>query len=536
MKVQKLPLVNLEEVLPLVKDYLSGSPDIGRFYRFSPDHDGLAEAITASASHAVNRSVLVASLQKQYEQGGISLAGNSLVSENIVRLASPDTFTVTTGHQLCIFGGPLYFIYKIVSALVLCEKLKGRHPERNFVPVFWMASEDHDFAEVQRIHVFGKQVVWDREPEGAVGRMDLRGLDDAVRELAAVLGDSNHARELIALFDAAYKGEKTYADATRQWVHAFFGDRGLVVLDGDDASLKSLFADVMADEFTHQTAHALVSETSEKLATGYKLQINPRRVNLFHLSAKARTRMLSPEETGDGFQAGEEGVSRKAEEWVEMVKTHPESFSPNVVLRPLYQQRILPNIAYIGGGAEVAYWLQLKSAFDHHNILYPVVLNRDSAMWMDEHVVGKLARLGFSAEDLFRPENELVREWTARAGGADVDLSSLSSELQELYARVAQQAASVDPGLERSAEAEKQKALNGLSALESRLHKAVKKNNESSVNQIALLKQKLFPGGIWQERNDNFAGLYMKYGRSFADVLYDSFDPLEGQMKIVGPD
>ncbi|MBL0049581.1 MAG: bacillithiol biosynthesis BshC [Bacteroidetes bacterium] len=220
----------------LILEYISGSDKLNYFYNAKPEIASFSAIIEAKSKETINRNLLYEVIDQQYKNGNCTVP-----NANLQLLSQENTFTVTTGHQLCLFTGPLYFIYKIISTINLAEALKANYPNFNFVPFYWMASEDHDFAEVNHIHVFGKKIEFNPTmPTSSipVGKISTEGIQVVLDEIKSILGESESAKQLVALFDNAYKNSKNLADATRILVHSLFGHYGLVVLDADDARLK----------------------------------------------------------------------------------------------------------------------------------------------------------------------------------------------------------------------------------------------------------------------------------------------------------
>jgi len=301
-----------------------------------------------------------------------------LTRQNIELLHHENTFTITTSHQLNLFTGPLYFLYKIISVINLTNELKAAYPENNFVPVYWMATEDHDFDEINYFNFKGKKVQWSRQASGAVGRLNTEDLDKVLDVFTANLGFGANSNGIKKLFKCAYLDHKNLADATRFLANELFGIYGLVIVDADDRDLKSLFAPYVKKELTEQTSFTKVSETNEKInSLGFNVQVNPREINLFYLKEDLRERIV--EQNGTYF-VNDTDISFTKSELLAELEKHPERFSPNVIMRPLYQEVILPNLCYIGGGGELAYWFQLKSYFKAVNVPFPMLLLRNSVL------------------------------------------------------------------------------------------------------------------------------------------------------------
>ena len=507
----------------LILDYLAGKEELKEFYTSLPELDSFAKAIEAKSQETINRNLLVEVLEQQYKRGNCNLP-----SDSIQLLKSENTFTVTTGHQLCLFTGPLYFLYKIITSINLAEELKKKYKQYNFVPLYWMASEDHDFAEINHIHLFGKKLSCSTEPSEnsiAVGKISTQQVDSMLSELKTVLGESENAKQLIALYEKAYKSSQNLADATRLLVHELFKSYGLVILDADDTRLKKEFASILLDDIKNQSNFKLVNESISKLeALGYKAQVNPRAINCFYMTDKIRERIV--------FEQGMYKVNNTELSFTEAeieteFKNHTERFSPNVVLRPLYQEKILPNLAYIGGGGELAYWLEYKSMFDFHRLQFPLLVLRNSVLFADTASAEKWKKFSFTEQEYFSPTEELIKVFIAKNSSEDISLKEEQEKLKTVFSTVIAKAHRLDATLKAPAEAELQKALAALSNLENKMLKAEKQKQETSLNQIKKIKEKLFPENELQERYDNFSGFYLKYGNDFIAALKENLAPLD---------
>ncbi len=505
----------------LILDYISGKPELKGFYEYAPELSSFSKKINDRKKIQVERELLADVLLQQNK----SLGANEKVLANIQLLRNNNTFTVTTGHQLNLFTGPLYFIYKIISTINLAEKLKQEFPANDFIPVYWMHCEDHDFAEINHIHLFGKKIEWKEEHHGAAGEIATASLRSVIDELKTILGESENATELISLFSDAYLNHPNLADAMRFLCHQLFGKYGLVILDARDKRLKQRFVQQFKQDIFQNTNYKLVSETNTELEKlDYKTQVNPREINCFYLSEGKRERIVKNE---NKFEVLNTSVAFSKEELEIEIENHPEKFSPNVVLRPLYQEHILPNLAYIGGAGELAYWLQYKSMFDAAKISFPVLVLRNSVMVAEENLTQKIARLGFSAKDFFSAEENLVNDFIAAHSSVEISLAAEQQKLKELFASIKATATKVDSTLEASIEAELQKQLKVIEQLESRIQRAEKKKHETSVNQIKSIREKLFPANSLQERHENISTFYLRYGSCFIQTLKENLQPLD---------
>ncbi|MEC3880799.1 bacillithiol biosynthesis cysteine-adding enzyme BshC [Parapedobacter sp. 10938] len=508
--------------------YLADAPALAPFAGNRPTLDGFARQIEAKTGKT-DRTELVQVLRRQY---GHVLAERSAVTANISALADERTFTVTTGHQLNIFTGPLYFIFKIASTIRLARDLKAAFPDYHFVPVYWMATEDHDFAEINHTRLHGKKIVWDTPAVGATGRMKTAGMDDTVQEYQRALGLSDNSSKLATLVRTAYLQHDNLADATRSLVDGLFGAHGLVIIDADEASLKQRFAAFIERDILGGHSHDAIEQTSVALqAAGFASQVHAREINFFYLTDTFRERIVKLD---DGrFEVLNQGLYFSEDELKAEIHRHPERFSPNVVMRPLYQEVILPNLAYIGGGAEIAYWLQLKSVFEHFDVDFPILVPRNSAMITDDNMSVKVLRLNLTFRSIFKDTEELKKEYVRRHTKHRLTLNDEWMELNAIFSKLRLRAHKIDPSLGPSTDAVKARLKKAINNLEKKLLKADKRNHEDALIQIDRIKEKLFPGGVLQERSENMGPLYVRYGDRLIEELIQHFSPLDFKFTII---
>lgn len=506
----------------IILDYLAGKEQLAPFYHYSPEIKAFKSAIENKSFSNKQRKVLVDSLNRQYKDGGIKLKNAPQVEENIRALEKEETFTVTTGHQLCLFTGPLYFIYKIVSAIKLAQSLKSTYPDKNFVPVYWMATEDHDFEEISHFQFKGEKLQWKTDQKGAVGRMNTASLDTVFNEFKELLVDySTHGEELKSLFEKSYLQHDNLADATRFLVNELFSDYGVVVIDGDDVPLKQEFAPLVKEELLKEISSELVSQQSENLAKHYKTQVNAREINLFYLTDDSRNRIVKENDT---YFIHDTALSFSEQEILQELDEYPERFSPNVLLRPIYQELILPNLAYIGGGGELAYWFQLKSTFEHFKLPVPALLLRNSAMWLDLKQTKYLNQLNISLEQLFFDEGVLLKEWVKENAEYDLELTEEKEAASTFYDKLEEKIEKIDASLHPHLEALKTKHQKELNQLSEKIIRTERKKKATASSQINHLKTTLFPNGGLQERNANFSSVYLSKGKEMIEILLNEFE------------
>lgn len=514
-----------------VIDYLEDKPELRPFYGFRPDWDGF-KSILNSKKVVANRALLVKLLHDQYQKTGLlDSSASQPVADNITLLGQENTYTITTGHQLNIFAGPLYFIYKIVTAIKLSRQLKEKFPDKNFVPVYWMASEDHDFAEINYTNIGGKKVHWWYEAQGATGRIDPESMRQALNQYKGALGIERHANDLAKIVEKAYAGFDKLADATRYLVNAIFGQHGLVVIDADEHEFKKEFAPIIERDIIEQNSFRNISETNEKLAgLGVHIQVNPREINFFYLQEGLRERIVFEE---DQYKVHNTDIAFSEDDLRKEIHQYPERFSPNVVMRPLYQECILPNIAYIGGGAEVVYWLELKSNFEFYKVGFPILILRNSGLLIGKEIAAKISRMDVSPQRLFLKTDALKNDWIKRHSEHTLNLTEEWTELTAIFDKLKHRAKKIDPTLEPSADAVQTRLKHAIERLEKKMVRAEKANYHTRLEQIEHIKADLFPHESLQERSENFGLFYVKWGQSFIDELIRHFEPLDFKFTVL---
>ena len=513
MNLHALNLRRTGQFPDLLLDYLDQSPALSSYYTTFPSVEQASSQIALRKSFDTQRrETLVEVLKEQY--AGLPQP------PAIEQLLEPTTFTVTTGHQLSIFTGPLFVIYKIVTTIALARKLQEAYPDYTFVPVYWMASEDHDFEEIASFRFKGQKYTWQTEAKGAVGRLDPRSLADVLAQLP----------EKLPLFENAYLGHSTLADAVRHYMHELFGEHGLVCLDADDARLKRHFLPVMQVELFGESATKTVEEHTASLqAMGYQTPISAREINLFYLTDSLRERIVKQDNVYEVLNSPQRFSE---EELRSQTESNPERFSPNVVLRPLYQETILPNLAYVGGPSELPYWLQLKGVFEQHSVPFPMLLPRNFALYVPTATRKRIEKLGLDYGELFTNRTTLRKQFVARLTAHRLTMDTEKAEYASLFDALVERIAAIDPTLVASAKAEQAKLYNRFDTLEKRLQKAEERKYSTQLTQLDTVLDVLFPNGTPQERSTNFLEYYLE-NRLFIAQLLETLDPLDFRFMIL---
>ena len=527
LKTDQLDLKSAGVLNSLVSDYVNRDEKTLTLYSHYPDEKGFAEFLSSNPFQEINRKALVTSLREQIKQ----VDNNSrLTLDHIHALEKPGVYTVTTGHQLCLFTGPLYFIYKIVSVINLARRLSEKFPGSQFVPVYWMASEDHDFEEVNHFSVMGRKITWQSDQQGAVGNFKTAELEKLLPDVEQLFKNTSRGEYLTSLFKRTYLGHRTLAQATRFLVNELFGKYGLVTIDGNDAQLKGLFSKEMRKDIFENTAFNCVEETITGLKkSGYHIQVNPRPINCFYLDGNRRERI---ERTDKGFILVGSGQVFTEQEMEDIICDSPQKISPNVTLRPMYQQTILPNIAYVGGPGELAYWLEYKKMAEAFNVTFPILVPRSFILVAEESAVRKMKKLGFSPSRFFSGEEELVKSFQQEQNRI-MELEKEKLEITAIYEALRKKAGAIDQTLEGNVSAQLQKALKGIHTLEEKANRSLRQQSATELSRIRSLKQELFPGGVPQERVENFSTFFLKFGDGFLETVKQIAQPLSLKQQII---
>ena len=455
------------------------------------------------------RKVLQKSLVKQYEKINCS----NKVVENINQLKNKNTFTVTTGHQLNIFTGPLYVIYKIISTINLASKLKKKYPKKNFVPIYWMASEDHDFDEIKSFYLYGKNYNWDIKTSGAVGDINPKTIKNLFKNIP----------EKISLFEKAYLKNSKLSNSVLYYMNELFGKYGLIVLEPNKKSYKNLFLKIIQDDIVNNSIKNLKSKTSNKKG------VHIRNINFFYLKKNLRERIIKEK---NKYKINNTPISFSEKEIIKEISSNSESFSPNVIMRCLYQQTIIPNIAYIGGPSELEYWLDFEEFFKFYKVPFPIILPRNFVTIVNNKIKSKLNKLNIKLSDIFKNKNELEKIILENQSKNKFNLIDEKLNIEKEIKKIIDKSEIIDKSLNSKILALKKKTIKEIDALEKRLIREEKKKHQKSFDELDKILSKVFPDNILQERKENFLNYYLS-DKNFIETLIKTLDPLKFYFNII---
>jgi len=523
MQTHRIPHTTTQRLPDLASRVVFADPSLAGFYRpFANRPDPVHLQIQQKRFTVQHRETLNEVLTVQYQHI------KDAPTIQIDSLLSPNCFTITTGHQLNLFTGPIYFLYKIIDVIQISNQWNALQDGNIYVPVYWMASEDHDFEEINHFSVNGQSLNWLSDQQGPVGRLSTDGLDQVLEVWKEYLGDRPHAEELQNLFAQSYVAHSNFADATRFLVHQLFGHYGLVIVDGDNPRLKQEFIPYVQREFKEQCTQKGSKKTVKKLINALEskvnVQVNPRDINLFYIGKSGRQRI---EKTEMGYRIVDTEISFSKRELIKEIKSHPERFSPNALFRPIYQEVILPNLVTVGGGSELAYWLQLSEVFATFDLPMPMLKMRSSVLMISDKQQQKLNKLDISVADLFLPTNELINHRVRQISNIDIDFGEFKAHLEQQFEALYTLAKQTDASFLGAVEAQEKKQKKGIDRLEKRLLKAQRIKLVDHINRITELQQQLFPMGDLQERSVNFAEFVLHYGDDLIPFLMKHIDPNE---------
>lgn len=523
-KITSISFLNIESIPSLIKDFLNQ-----KVTGFEDDVFNLGNIEKQFQEKSINfpenrRQILFEVLKEQYSESELS----AKQADNLNFLKEKDTFTVTTGHQLNLFSGPVFFIYKILQTIKLADFLNEKFPDRKTIPVFWLASEDHDFEEINHFRTEHNYYEIQAKSGGAVGDIPVED-QFFFTEFENELKDSIFGTELILLLKKAYKKGNTLSKATRILVQELFADYGLLIIDGDEQKLKSEMKTVFQNELLHHELFNSTTETVAHLTEKYgKVQVNPREINLFYLS-ETRNRIDFFE---NEFILVDTDRSFSKEEIIKELEDHPEKFSPNALMRPIYQETVLPNIAYIGGNAEIMYWLELKNYFQQLHLPFPLLIPRSSMLFIKEKTLEKAGNLGVKVADFFGNFAAVSDDIILANNEILEQLNKNEAQLQTQFDELSSAAEKTDVTFGNLVQAEKTRQLKSFERMKKRLLRAEKIKQKEKLERLENLFLTVHPGKIWQERTYNFSVFYSDFGKEWLQNCYEGINVQESELII----
>jgi bacillithiol synthase len=507
--------------------YLSGNGSVTDFFDFSPFAHEDIRSWAGSVPEPENRESLVKAL-KNFNRG-FGLHPNA--KRNLDRLAEPGSLTIVTGQQLTLYGGPLYTILKTLTAIRLSthyEALLGRA----VIPVFWLADEDHDFEEAAAISVpapsghYSTVLKDNTGLRGSVGRILLgNDINRISNELSDILPDTDFSDGLWELLNTCYKPENTFREAMALYLGRLFSHHGLIFAGSDDPEIKKL----MIKPLTRAISDAgplqqALEDTSGQIEKVYHRQANVLDSTLFlHTENGSRERLSR----NNGEWHTESGKNLSREKLLHLTSETPEMFSPNVFLRPVLQDFLLPNLGYVAGPGEIAYYAQMKSFYHAFDRKMPLIIPRLSATVIEPAIDRIMSGIPFELHHYQERIEDLEKKWLQLSDAPDSDhlFDRWNNDVDDLNSRYEKEVQHIEPTLTDMASKSAAEYKKSLDKLKQKLNRAIKSKQETQLKRIARIKNELFPNGGLQERN--FAHIYFmnKYGIGIWDELLEAMTP-----------
>jgi len=538
----RIPFSRLPNANRLFADYSENFDLLTDFY--AVDYRSRA-ALLAQADLAGQRDCPRVQLAEILHQQNRQWGGGEATEQHITALAKNGSVAIVTGQQVGIFGGPLFTLFKALTCLKLAESLRARLG-REVVPIFGLAADDDDVAEVNQL------IVMNRENEltslsclsdtarRPVSQVQLpENLANCHEALAAAIPDTEFKNELLQALQAAYQPGTTLPDAFARWLLNLLGHFGLVVMNPADPAIKKLAAPLFAREIldgSPSTAAAL--KAIEKISTaGYSAQVPLRagRLNLFYV----QTQRQALEHRDGIFNSTDETLRFSREALLKELDEHPERFSPNVILRPLIQDFLLPTVAYVAGPAEIAYFAQLRGVYEAFAIPMPAIFPRQSMTLLEKKISHILEKYKLQIADFWSVPGNAADELVGRivkreaTDGLFAPVAAARDELGQRLAELKTRATALDATLGGFIEKEQGKIFHQLETVEKKLLQAAKKQNETLTQQIAKAAHALYPHRHLQERELSFVPYLCKYGRGLIQKIYEQIDLTNFQHQVV---
>ena len=511
----------------IVLDYLNEDNNVQDLYDYSPNIMGIEACIKNRRLQKFDRKNLVKVLKEQYK----SIDTSAAVSDNINALLNEHTFTITTAHQPNIFTGPIYFFYKILHTIHLAKYLKTIYKNENFVPVYYMGSEDADLDELGNVHIASEKIKWKTKQTGAVGKMLVDNeFIQVLEKIAGTIGITENGRNLITLFKNAYTLNTPIQVATLQLLNTLLGKYGLIVLIPDNKQLKKQFIPIVLKELATNFSYHALQKTVPIYSKNYPLQTEGRLINLFYLKDNIRERIIWD---GKRFNIVNTPIYFTTEEMDLEVHTYPERFSPNVILRGLFQEMILPNIVYIGGGGEIAYWLELKEVFKDANVTLPVLMLRNSCLFINKKNNLKIKNLKFNFPEIFLQTELLIHHYIQSLKILNLNLREIIRIIELKAHLLKERVSDIDKNLFVHIDSLKKLEMNKLISLHKKMIRAIKRKEDDKINKIRSIKNELFPSKNLQERIINFSELYTICGDDFFEILLRNMTSIQSEFIIL---
>jgi bacillithiol biosynthesis cysteine-adding enzyme BshC len=526
----------------LFLDYLHEFENVKDFYPYSfKDKEEYRKVFKSiSDSERPSRLTIKSIIERQYH--GLDLPAK--LQNNISALSSPKTLAVCTGQQLGLLGGPLYTFYKIITAIKLSRHLSERHDDYQFIPVFWLEGEDHDFNEIRSINLlndmnelatisYGEEIPED-DIKVSVGTLKLnQSINQVLGQLESILRETEFKASIISQLKSFYREGETIKQAFKNLLHSIFAEYGLIIFDPQDKDIKNLLRPVFLNEIQNfRTNTEKLVNVSAKLEELYHAQVKIRPINFFYSTDEGRY-AIEPYE--NEFRLKRKRKSFTYDELIAQIENEPERFSPNVLLRPVCQDYLFPTAFYVGGPSEVAYFAQVNVLYKSFNIVPPIVYPRASATIVEKSILSSLEKFNLQITDVFRDPEILKNKIIQSVSETSVDdaFLDLTNQIDLSFDRLKEKLFDIDKTMSDLSNKYREKIFSYIEELKSKAIQAEKKKHETTLRQIDKVSNSLYPNQALQEREMNYIYFVNKYGMDFLKKIYDELEINKFEHQII---
>jgi bacillithiol biosynthesis cysteine-adding enzyme BshC len=469
---------------------------------------------------------------------------SDLTKKNIKLLSERKTIAVVTGQQLGVLGGPLYTFYKIITAIKLSRYLSERYNDFNFVPVFWLEGDDHDFNEVRTIKLpdevnkintisYGEEIDED-DVKQSVGLSNFNeSISQFINTLSKHLRETEFSKSLLDNFKSFYAPDKTFKDSFFELIHSLFDQYGLVIFNPLDDKVKSLLKPIFKKEIVDFREHTeKLVHVSARLEEIYHAQVKVKPVNLFLRVDDGR---FSIEPAENDFKLKRKRKSFTQDELLEILENEPQRFSPNVLLRPICQDYLLPTAFYVGGPSEVSYFAQIMPLYDFYKLTPPVVYPRSSATIVEKNIGNILDKHSIDIAEIFIDTENVKRKILHSVSESSVDevFDNISNQIELAFDQLKEKLFDLDKTIADSSNRYRDKIYNSVNELKGKAEKAHQKKHEVTLKQIDRAAGSLFPNNNLQEREFNYVYFANKYGDEFLKTIFDKLQINKFEHQII---
>ncbi len=506
----------------LFNDYIYNFENLKEFYNYPPFAENSIKQRIEHLSQKTGNKHYIEELKKYHNQLGISQL------EQLNKLDTDNAVAFITGQQLGVLGGPLYTIYKTITAIILAKETERKY-NIPVVPVFWLADEDHDFEEVAWLGIPGnnnyEKLIYNETEDGRpVSNYEINdSIDDFKNELKALLINTDFSEDLWDFIDRCYNNKENFASSFAKLIDNLFGKHGLLIVGSNTHGIKQLIGSELAQSIQNSdNIDRAIKEQTSAIEANYHSQVNVGDSNLFFID-KDGIRIKIDKNGNNNWNVGDKVYT--SEQLVDEISQNPQNYSPNVFLRPIIQDKLLPCVGYVAGPGETAYYAQMKLLYEAYNMQMPIIVPRISATLVESGIERIMNTLPFDLGKYKDRVEDIISEYIAIADKHDIE--SIFDEWKGKLYQASQKPAGIISEIDGSLEGTVGKTIaqieTNIDQLKGRLYRSLKQQEQIQIQRIKRIKEQLYPDGGLQERGVSFLYFMNKYGLGIWDDLIDVF-------------